>query len=238
MIRFANASIRLLAVLMFAALPAVAGTVLHADFDSQTVDQPIGTGGPTVGEPVSLSCVAVVRDTPFPSNCLEFDDEQDFGTAGAIFEFLNDVEVTEGTVEISLDFWFAEMEGYYYYTRQQGSASASFNTIYFQDDGDVISNDANGSLGTIAQYETGRSINLRIEHDLDAGTYDIWWDGALIIDDRAHGIVGHGVGGVYMGFDHDTDLDGIMYVDNIHVEASSVTSDEAGTWSGVKSAWR
>jgi len=152
------------------------------------------------------------------------------------FEFIGAAEVTEGMVEISAQLWFAEFEGYYFYVRQQGGASASFNTIYFHGDGDIGSNDAAGSLGTIGQYETGRAIELRAIHDLDAGTYDIWWDGVQVVEDRAHGIAAHGVGGVYFGIDHDADLDGVMYLDDLLVVSDPVTA-ETQTWSDVKVSW-
>lgn len=216
------------------ALPASAGIVLSADFEGKTVDQPIGEGGPAVGEPVFQSSAGMVRNAPFPSNCLEFKDDRDFGTAGARFEFLEDVEITTGILTISADLWFSELNGYYYYTRENGTAAKSFNTVYFTSGGTVISNDATGSLGTIGQYTPGRSYALRIEHDLDTGLYDLWWDGNLVVSDRAHGNTGRGIGTLWFGFDHDSDLLGSVYVDNILVEATSQVTNQEASWGQVK----
>ncbi len=68
------------ALLLLAAAPTSADTLLSADFEGMTVDQPVGTGGPTLGEPVHNSnCVSTIRDAPFASNCLELDDETVLG---------------------------------------------------------------------------------------------------------------------------------------------------------------
>ncbi len=231
----------MIVVLCVCAFAATAGaaTLLSADFAGLTPGQPVGLGGPTVGEPVSVSnCLATIRSAPFPSNCLEFDDEADFGTGGAVFEFLEDAEVTTGTVTVSAKLWFAEFDGYYFHLREHGGAAKSFNTIYLQESGAVLATDAAGSAGVVGHYEIGRVIELHIVHDLDARTYDLWWDGVLVVNDRAHGVVDRGIGGVYTGIDHDADLDGIFSLDDLLVTTGPITANEAGSWGGVKAAWR
>ncbi|MBC8424781.1 hypothetical protein H8E07_11720 [bacterium] len=232
-------SVMILILVLGAAGTASAAVLLSADFEGMTVGQPIGVGGAALGEPVdNYNCVSTIRDAPFPSTCLEMDDETDFATGGVTFEFLESAEVTEGIVQISARLWFAEMDGYYVYVREQGSAAESFNTLYFQFDGDIMASDASGSLGSIGLYEIGHAMELRIIHDLDAGTYDIWWDGSPAVEGRAHGIVGRGVGGLLCGIDHDADLDGLFYMDDLLVETGPITPNETATWSSVKSAWR
>jgi hypothetical protein len=225
--------------LAIAAAPAVAEILLSADFTGMTAGQPVGIGGPTVGEPVSnFNCVSTIRDAPFPTTCLEMDDETAFGTGEVKFSFLGDAEVTAGQVEISVKLWFAVYEEYFFYVREQNFAAHSFNTIYFQGSGDVYVSDAAGAVGVVGHYDTGRAIELRIVHDLDAGTYDIWFDGLRVVDDRAHGIVGSGIGGVYVGINHDANLDGIFYMDDLLVATGPFAANEDRAWGGVKAAWR
>jgi len=227
------------ALLALAAAPAAAETLLSADFTGLTPGQPLGSGGPAVGEPVSISnCVATVRDAPFPSTCLEIDDETAFGTGGATFEFLDDAEVTAGGVEISAKFWFAEDNRYYFYVRENGGAASSFLTMYLQEGGAIVANDQVGSLGVVGQFTTGRVYELRLVFDQDARTYDLWWDGTRTVSDRAHGVADRGVGSVLMGIDHDSDLGGLLYVDDLLVQSGPVTAAEDGSWSGIKAAWR
>jgi len=225
-------------IVPFLTTSASAEVILSVDFESMTVDQPAGEGGAAVGEPVNNYIGAMVRDAPFPSNCLEIVDDQDYIGDSVGFEFLDSVEVTEGMVEITVQLWFAELNRYTVSVREQGTASHSFNSLSFGITGDVQARDAAGVMPVFGQYEAGRAIELRIVHNLDTGLYDIWWDGAPVIVDRAHGIVDRGVGGLYFGFGHDSDLDGIMYMDDLLVEAGPATADEDHTWSRVKAIWR
>ncbi len=228
-----------IAALLTLAATAQAGTALDADFEGMTPDETIGTGGPALGEPIALyNCVTTVRSAPLPSTCLEFDDETDYGSGYATFEFLDDIEIMSGTVEISATLWFAEQNGYLFSVREHGHNAAQLTSITISGNGNVYVNDANGSLGDVAVYDLGRAIELRIEHDLDAGTYDLWWDGALVVDDRAHGVTEYGIGRLLIGINHDPDLDGLFYMDDLLVEASIITANSAESWGTVKATWR
>lgn len=232
-------SIPILILSLAVAAQVAAASVLSADLEGMTVGQPVGTGGAALGEPVdNYNCVSTIRDAPFPTICLELDDETDFGTGGVTFEFLDSVEPHDGVLEISVQLWFAEMDDYYVYVREQGGASDSFNTLYFHDDGDITANDEAGVLGNIGTFETGRAMELRITHFLELGTYDLWWDGERVVEQRAHGVSEGGIGGVLMGIDHDTDLDGLLYVDDLLVTHGPMAPNETDSWGGVKSTWR
>jgi hypothetical protein len=225
--------------LVLAAVPAAADTLLSAGFSGMTAGQPVGTGGPTVGEPDNIQgCVATIRGTPFPTTCLEMDDENSVGSGAVHFGFLDDAEVTTGVVEISAKFWFTEYESFTFSVREPHFAAHSFTDVYFGEDGSVFVNDAAGPAGVVGAYQLGRAFEMFIIHDLDAGTYDIWWDGALTLNDRAHGIVGHGVGGLYAGIDWDPDVDGVFYMDDLHVTTGPFTANESMTWGAVKTIWR
>lgn len=226
-------------VLVWAAAPAGADTLLSVDFSGMTVGQPVGTGGPTVGEPDDIQgCATAIREAPFPTTCLEMDDENSTGSGSVHFGFLDDTEVTTGRVEISAKFWFTEYESFAFMVREPHFAAHTFTDLVFGDDGSINAHDATGFAGTVGTYETGRAIEMFIIHDLDAGTYDVWWDGELVLDDRVHGIVGHGVGGLYAGIDWDPDVDGVFYLDDLHVTTGPFTANESRTWGGVKATWR
>ena len=93
----------------------------------------------------------------------------------------------------------------------------------FGSSGEVLYSDANGSDesdSTIGSYETGRLCPIMLSFDMDAGTYDVWWDGMLVLDDETHAIAGRGVGSIVIGTDSDVDLDGRFYVDQISVRSA------------------
>jgi hypothetical protein len=227
------------AVLTVVGVPAIADTLLWADFAGMTAGQPVGLGGPTLGEPdANDNCVSTIRDAPFPTTCLELDDEADFGTGGVHFSFLENTEVISGPVEIAVKLWFAEVDNYYLYVREPSHATHMFTNLDFMADGAVVASDAAGSVGIIGTYETGRAIELIIVHDLDTRTYDLWWDGTQVVDDRAHGVVGAGVGGVYIGIGHDSDLNGLFYMDDLLATTGPLTPTESRTWGAVKTTWR
>ena len=225
------------AILMVASV-AVADTVLDVDFQGLTPGA-IGTGGAAMGEPNQVSnCDAIIVDGVLATRCLMIDDIADFGTGTVQFEFLGDSEATSGIVEISMNLMFSELEGYVFYVREHGGSADQFNTITFTSAGDVSCRDEAGSVGNIGTYNPGITHSLHIIHDMDAGTYDVLWDDALVIDDRAHGLTGTGIGRVILGVDHDVDLNGSVYVDDILVTATGIVGNEDTTWSAVKSDWR
>src|SRR5262245_63468512 len=51
-------------------------TILQANFDAEPVDTPIATGGPSVGEPVSVTSTitAIVRPWPYATPSLKIND--------------------------------------------------------------------------------------------------------------------------------------------------------------------
>jgi hypothetical protein len=91
---------------------------------------------------------------------------------------------------------------------------------------------------TIGDYEPGRPIAMAVVHDLDAGTYDVWIDGALTVDDAAHGITGHGIGALLFGCAHDADLEGRFNVDDIRVSDTVPSPVVPATWGAAKAVCR
>ena len=233
-----------LAIMMVTALASADTIYLEANFDDKPLDTPIGTGGPTLGEPVSVgpAITAIVRGAPMPTPCLELQDIDDFSAGYARFEFLGSVELTTGQVGISAMLWFSALSpGYDFsiYFREQGSSAYSFANVYFLPDGSVAANDANGPSYYLGTYEINRIYPFGIIFDMDAGTYDIWLDGELVLEGETHGIVGRGVGAVLFGCTHDSDLNGHFYVDDILVaNYLPPTASESASWGQVKALFR
>jgi hypothetical protein len=195
---------------------------LQADFNDKTIDAPIGTGGASVGEPVEVSpsITAIVRAEPMATPSLEIQDNHDYSAGSARFEFLASAEITAGVFAISTDMWFHELSpgfDFFIYIREQGSSANKFGDLRFTPSGSVTLYDSNGYYGNIGTYEIGRVYPVKYEFDMDAGTYDVYLDGVLVVDDRAHGVVDRGVGAVLFGCGHDSDYDGYFNVDNIFV---------------------
>ncbi|MCD4706082.1 hypothetical protein K8R61_03310, partial [bacterium] len=194
--------------------------LLFANFNDKTVNAPIGTGGPLVGEPVSVSTkvTAIIKNNCMGSHCLAIADNDDYSAGTARFEFINGVEIKSGTLIIEADLWFHSYNRYNIYVRENGTASKSFISIHFASSGAIGCSDGNSSyIGNIAHYDINRKIHIKLIFDMDMGIYDIWFDGSLILSDESHGITDRGIGSVLFGLGHDADYDGEISVDNITV---------------------
>jgi hypothetical protein len=199
--------------------PALADVYLEANFNNKRVGIPIGTGGAELGEPIEVGAaiIATVEADPMPTPFLQIQDNDDYYAGSATFEFLGNVEVTTGFVEVCANLWFPEYEQFHLRIREQGGYSEVFTNLDFTSSGFVYCSDAAGNVGNIGTYETGRHFPVRIAHNLDAGFYTVYLDGAVVLSMRYHGVVGHGIGRVLFGCANDADYDGLMYVDDLFV---------------------
>jgi hypothetical protein len=224
--------------------PTFAETVyLEATFDDKPLDMPIGTGGAELGEPVEVdpSIIATVRGTPMPSPCLELRDNDGFAAGSADFEFIGSAEITTGIVAISCNLWFhALAPGYtsYFYIREREGAAETFTNLRFDPDGTVWHFDENNTAGVIlGSYEIGRVYPVSLVFDMDAGTYDVWLDGLLVLDAEDNGITGRGIGSLLVGCGDDPDLESLFSVDDILV-SDTFTPVMSRTWGEIKGLFR
>lgn len=228
-----------------AVMPMASAETIYfqADFNDKPLDTPIGTGGPTLGEPVEVGSgiTAIVRGAPMPTPCLEIQDNDDYMADGITIDFLENAELVTGEVGISAMLWFSALTPGYDFSisvREHDSAAHQFADIDFYSDGRVYAFDANGPYQLIGTYEVGRAIAVGIIFDMDAGTYDIWLDGQRVLEDETHGIAGRGVGGVIIGCLHDSDLEGHFFVDDILVaNYLPTTESESAIWGQVKALY-
>lgn len=234
--------------LLFPALALPSGAdrgaeiILEANFDDKTVNEPIGLGGAIVGEPVSVNSTvsATVKDWPLDTPNLKINDVDLFDPGYVRFEFLNQYVITHGTLVISANVWFQAYEEYVFRVRELRARSKKFLDLTFGSTGTMRYSDENSPVITpIAYYEVGRLIPLVITFDLDAGTYDVEWDGQLVLDDEPHGVDVYGIGALLFGMLADEDNDGEFNLDDLVVTATEVPTPVAPrSWAGTKAAYR
>lgn len=147
-----------------------------------------------------------------------YSDDDDYATGKASFNFLADAEISSGFVSIAADIWIATTENYHVGVRESGSAACFFLDLEFREDGVARVWDSTGIVDIDPSYPTGRVIPFEIVFDMDAGLYNLLYDGSLVLENRAHGVSGCGVGSVFFGTLDDADYDGTIHVDNIEVK--------------------
>lgn len=207
--------------LLFFASNAWAGSepnlvLLDADFNDKTMNVLIGTGGAVVGEPVSLSAglQAVVTPFPLPSPSLRLGQDSTGSARFVEFEFLGGEEVSTGPLSIFMVLKPSALDRFLVYLRETVGASKNFANLILLSDGSIVLEDTNPGV-PVGQYTAGQNLVFEFRYDLDAGTYDLILNNNLLVDDRAHGVVGGGIGSVYVGLDTTTTSQ--LFLDDLSV---------------------
>jgi hypothetical protein len=217
---------------------------LDANFNDKTIGDPIGEGGAALGEPtdVGSGVQAIVREGPMGSPSLEISDQSGERAGAVRFQMLDGVELETGTASVGADLWFhslGEGNNFAVFLRERDGSAEDFTHLSFTSEGDVYLSDMQGPTGKIGTYQIDRRTRLVLFHDLDAGTYDIWLDGARLVDDRAHGVTGRGIGGVLFGCEFDGDTVGLFHIDAVTVTDTFLpVTVEEGSWGRLKSLFR
>ncbi|MGY6553155.1 MAG: hypothetical protein ACXIUM_01405 [Wenzhouxiangella sp.] len=167
-----------------------AETILVADFNNKPLNQPIGTGGAAVGEPTSVSSLieAVVRAAPGGGRMLEMFMEQRPSTQSVIFQFLDDQEVSSGSLVIRARLRLAaedEFTTIIIRLREANGASQSFMNMNLTSDGRRLQFLRPGvSAISIANVLNLSAANdLEILYSLDDRHVSVCLNGALLIDE-------------------------------------------------------
>lgn len=208
-------------------VPATAHDILLlAEFDEQPLDEPIGTGGAALGQPVSVPwrLSAIVRDMPAASPNLEITWASPATSVNTVrFRWLDAVEVATGMASITLELQPGPPSRYTVDLRESTGSTASFGGLLLASSRWVYSTDANGltALDSL-RWSSDTPMKVTWEYDLDAGTYDLYIDGEQYLDDRPHGVVDddRGLGSISIGFSSNSAPDARIHVDNIHVTHS------------------
>ncbi len=222
------------------ATPAV---LLDANFNDKPVDELIEFGGAAVGEPVDYGTTVpqYVRRAPFPTNCLEIDDYG--GSTETIrFEFLEDVTVSSGRVELRCWLRFDELSNYAIRIRERETSTVQFLDLTFGATGTIGFSDDAGFGGIVGSYLADEYYEVVIQFDLDADVYRVEWDGLFIVEEREFSLPG-GVGAILFSTPSDSDNLGAMYVDDLLVRAPGFStaaggSGEVTSWGRVKASYR
>jgi len=233
------AAVSALVMLSVPARSAADTVYLQATFDDKTLDAPIGIGGPDVGEPiyVDFSLLATVRGGPMSSPSLEIQDDSasDYGLVD--FEFSSGAEITTGIVAISLHLWFYELgagNDFSLRIREQETGSSQFLTLRFEPTGDIEYYDTDTHITWIGTYQTGRQLQVELVFDMDAGTYDLVFDGLMLLDDETHGVEDRGIGSILPVCENDPDIGSKFSIDDILVTDTDPSVVTPVTWGGVK----
>ena len=224
---------------LFPALALAEFTLLDADFDDKTVDDPISLGGPDVGEPITVDppVSAIVRNSPLPSPCLEIAHVLE-GSAGAVvFEFMGEASVDVGKVAMSFDISFPENERFRVKVHERGGWASKFCEIYTDTSGNIRLTDAAGYYGVIGSYNLDQVYNFQFLLDTETDTYDVLMDGTPLIEDRAHGLDGVGIGRLAFKIDHTAVVGASFVIDNVFLTADVYTATETRSLSELKTSF-
>ena len=155
---------------------------MTATFDDKTVDQPIGTGGPALGEPnwVDAEIEAIVRATPFETPSLEIRNLTSAGNMG--FEL--DDAVSEGIVAVIIDLWLYKDNPCTTWLDLYNSGWNLLAKVEFESNNTFSIHDADGAVVSGAPFAAGRPLPLLMVLDFDADTYSIWIDAVQQVSER------------------------------------------------------
>jgi hypothetical protein len=160
-------------------------TYMECTFDDKAINQPIGTGGPEVGEPtwIEPNISAIVRATPFATPSLELHST---AFAGGNVGFELPQQVTSGLVVVSMDLWLlAPVPDGRYTIAISNQAWESLTDLGFDEEGRFGIADAASTAATVEPYPAERPLAIVLAYDLDAGRYSVWVDGVRLVRDRA-----------------------------------------------------
>jgi hypothetical protein len=137
---------------------------------------------------------------------------------------------------IRADFWIPQVpqSGYGLGVRERDGYAHTFIDVAFGIYGTVACSDAGGFVGFVAPYETGRLTPVWIAFDMTAGTYDLWIDEQLVLDDQPHDVTGIGIGSVVVSSGSDPGVGDAFYVDDLFVGDYIPTPTAPTTWGAVK----
>lgn len=201
--------------------------LLDAHFDDKQPDQPIGTGGAALGEPIFVHgpLDAIVRKEPGSDDNQELELSAGPGTSAlsARFEFLDSAEITDGVVQVRAEVILGTAESFrsvQFYVREQGSNAQSFASLLLSDSGGLVLTGAGIDMQVwpgLVRLEDRNQIELVF--DMDEGRYWLWFNDNDLAppEGYAHGITERGIGRVTVGLGAPTDDPRSARVDNLLV---------------------
>ena len=213
-------SLALLVAICFAITTSVrAEILLNANFNNETLNQPIPLGGAAAGEPVSLDSpgMATVRQGAFSTQSLQIVDQVTTRSSPVRFEFLNSAEVTTGILHLSLNAYFGQLGNYDFGLREQGSSSRDFFDFYTSDIGTLFV--TTSTYLANFSYSALTPLHFDFVFDMDLRTVSGSVNGMVLATDVPMGITDRGIGALLAGQGFDADLNGKFDIDDLVVES-------------------
>lgn len=177
--------------------------ILEADFDDRVPGDPIGTGGAAAGEPLTLGSLStLVLDLGGGDLALRVDNDLSSTSARRLrWGFLDDQEVTEGTLVIRFTMRPSALDRYSLLIREALGSSRNFMSMSFSETGVISISDAAGvALVASGAYSAQTEHAVELRFDMDLGTYEFALDGSTLLEERSHGIGDRGIGSVLIGY--------------------------------------
>jgi hypothetical protein len=208
--------------------------LLNATFDHETVGALVGTGGAAAGEPVSLFChgdatpadCAIIATSPFATPNLQIRDTDTYYAQTTTFGFLDDEEVTTGTVQIRAQVLFTGSGQPEFGLREQGGAAQNFLDFY-AGDGNPYLGAYTGSTfhGGLGQYTPNVILPLAIDASADQMLLSLRLGGITLLDSVTIDLTtARGIGSILIGNSNTvTTPADVMRVDNLRVVACTST---------------
>lgn len=162
--------------------------LLDANFNDKPLDVQVGTGGATVGEPISFfpGLSAIVRAAPLGTPSLHFSHAGGVSRA-ARFELLDAEEVKRGWLRTAFTVRTpAVLDAFQVRLLDPLSNARRYGGVDFTAGGVMQTNDRVTGNETIASYTPNQTLRFEFVHQLVAGTYDLYINDALVLDDRPY----------------------------------------------------
>lgn len=165
--------------------------LLEADFNDKPANTQIGTGGPSVGEPTSITngLSAVVQNGPLATRSLQLSQSTITTQKAARFEFLDGDQAHTG--ELSIGFTVRTppvLDTFVVNILQPATSGGFFGGIQFNASGQLRTLGAPGGNTTLLNYSPNQTLKFNLIYQVASGTYDIYVDGNQVLAGGHHGV--------------------------------------------------
>lgn len=176
---------------------AVTNVLLNANFNNKPLGVAIGTGGPTVGEPVLVhpSLVATVQAGLLPTPSLRIRHATGTSFDSIVFEFPGQEVIRDGDLRLAFTVRAPSAWADFGISITHPSISLhNFGTLNFTSTGNLHATDTTGPSLYLATYAPGEIVKIEYIYRLDARTYDLRINNVLVLGNRPHGVTTTGIG--------------------------------------------
>ncbi|MFZ2235692.1 MAG: hypothetical protein WAV67_04860 [Dokdonella sp.] len=176
---------------------AVTNVLLNANFNDKPLNTAIGTGGPTVGEPIFVhpALEAKVQAAPLFTPSLHIRRLTGTGFNSVVFEFPGQASISEGDLRAAFTVQApSTLTDFRFVVSEPANSLHLFGQLNFTSAGTITANDAAGSSGQLGTYSPNQILKVEYIYHIDARTYDLRVNNVLLLGNRAHGVTAAGIG--------------------------------------------